>query len=58
MDWNNFGQRQSGPAEASANWVERVMGAEASLQRQAGNRAGMFDALFKLLTFRIQNGRG
>ena len=31
------------------------MGAEAQLQQQAGNQAGMLDALGKLLTFRIQD---
>jgi hypothetical protein len=63
MDWNNFGQPQrpfdqGGPADASANWVERVMAAEASLHQQAGNQAGMFDALAKLFLFRLQNRRG
>jgi hypothetical protein len=63
MDWRDFGQQQrpfdqSGPADASANWVERVTAAEASIQQQAGNQAGMLDALAKLFLFRLQNRRG
>jgi hypothetical protein len=57
MDWIDFGQ-QDGPADASMNWVERVTAAEANMQQQAGNQAGMFDALGKLFGFRVQNGRG
>lgn len=63
MDWNQFGQQerpfdQDGPADAGQLWVERVMGAEASLAQQAGNQAGMLDALAKLFVFRVQNGCG
>jgi hypothetical protein len=63
MDWNQFGQQerpfdQGGPADASANWVERNMAAIASVQKQSRNQAGMFDALAKLFLFRLQNRRG
>ena len=57
MDWQHFGEQQDGPADASEQWVERVMGAEASLAQQAGNQAGMLDALAKLFVFRAQNRR-
>jgi hypothetical protein len=53
-----FAQQQDGPADASQQWVERVIGAEAQLHQQAGNQPGMFDALAKLFTFRLQDRRG
>lgn len=59
MDWNNwnYGQQQGGPADASGQWVERVMGAEASLAQQQGDTGRALDALAKLFTFRVQNRR-
>lgn len=57
MDWNNFGQPQDGPGQASEMWVDRVMATEASIHQQSGNFGAMIDALAKLFIFRRQNGR-
>jgi hypothetical protein len=57
MDWQHFGEQQDGPADASEQWVERVMGAEASLAQQQGDTGRALDALAKLFVFRAQNRR-
>ena len=58
MDWNFNPGQQNYPGQASQEWVERVSGAEMQLAQQNGDRFSFFDALAKLFTWRIQNGRG
>jgi hypothetical protein len=58
VDWNNFGQQQDSPAQASEMWVDRVLATEANIHQQSGNAGSMLDALAKLFIFRQQNRRG